>query len=105
MAIMDDDDIMHPLRIEKQVREFLNDTTVGVVSVSMFYANEKGEFYGKFAVPPESHEWFKVKLLFGNVIGNPNVMLNKRALGIAGFYDYVFSPDWYLWLRLLFEGG
>jgi len=104
VAVMDDDDLMLPERIEKSVREFLHDPGLGIVSVGMSYVNASGGYMGSFAKPPQNYEWFRLQLLFGNVIGNPNVMLNKKLLGEVGCYDFVFGADWYLWLKLIFDG-
>ena len=64
-----------------------------------------GQYLRPFTQTPKNSEWLRLMFLFGCMIGHPSVMLNKSLLGDLGYYSYVGdSADWYLWLKLLFEG-
>ena len=101
---MDDDDVMHPQRLEKQVAEFLSDPGLAVASVSMVDIDSKGSVVGPHPAPSGNAEWFRLSSLFSNQLGFSNVMLNKQTLGDIALQEYIQSPEWYLWLRLLFQG-
>lgn len=104
VAFMDDDDVMHPERLERQVAEFLKDPGLAVVSVSMVEIDLKGAEVQPHPSPSNNTEWFKLSTLFSNQIGFSNVMLNKRFLDNLALQEYIQSPEWYLWLKLLFQG-
>lgn len=70
----------------------------------MDYIDFQGRYIGPYASPHPNPEWFKVQAIFGNVLGNGCLTLNRKVLGESALYEYLTTEDWYLWLRLYFEG-
>ena len=71
----------------------------------MDYVDFQGNYLGPYASPHRNPEWFKVQAIFGNVLGNGCLTLNWKLLGESALYEYLTTEDWYLWLRLFFEGA
>ncbi len=68
VAIVEDDDIIHPERIQKQVEVFLSTEGVGVLSTGMVLINEKGEIGQTYIGPPPNKEIFRLVEFFENMI-------------------------------------
>lgn len=102
IARMDGDDICLPERFEKQIR-FLEANPDFVVC---------GTTYSKIGNPkritiPQHHSNIKIRLLWGNCIAHPTVMIRKEALEVFSEpYDTLKEPaeDYDLWVRLLAIG-
>ncbi len=101
IARMDGDDISLPERIERQVRRFAEDAELGVLGTDVYYIDSDGTRLGRprFAVVgPELIRW---RLLRGNCINHPTVMMRRSVLGKALRYAdrYIHAEDYDLWLR------
>ena len=99
IARMDGDDISLPTRFEKQVAflESNEDVILCGTAFSIMGSN-------KSIAVPEFHENIKGKLLFGNCIGHPTVMLRKSTLiNNSILYDIEMEPaeDYDMWSRLI----
>ncbi|MEZ4795941.1 MAG: glycosyltransferase [Flavobacteriaceae bacterium] len=102
IARMDGDDVSLPERFEKQI-VFLEANPDVMVC---------GTTYSKIGNPkritiPQYHDDIKIRLLWGNCIAHPSVMIRKEALEVFSEpYDTLKEPaeDYDLWVRLLAVG-
>lgn len=100
IARMDQDDISHPERFEKQLIIFEKNPEIGVCATLFTPFNNTEEH--KTIEHPELHKSIKINLLALCIIGHPTVMLRKNA--IDNFrYDERFqaAEDYELWTRLV----
>jgi glycosyltransferase involved in cell wall biosynthesis len=95
---MDADDLMHPLRIEKQMVLFLEDENLDLVDTGAFSISEVGVPVGIRGITPIRYDKkFIIRnamLLHASVIGKKEWFLNNK-------YDkeYLRAEDRELWLR------
>lgn len=99
IARMDGDDISLPERFEKQVT-FMESNKEVIVCGTLYKLLDRDEVY----ILPEYHEDIKIKLLYGNCLGHPTIMIRKSVLINNDLkYDTVMEPaeDYDLWVRLI----
>lgn len=98
LARMDGDDLMHPLRIERQVRKFESDPDLDVLGTMAFLIDGDTELVGAFTEPelPRTPRGF----LRSNAFSHPTVM-GKTSWFRANPYDehLLRAQDKELWLR------
>lgn len=102
IARMDGDDISLPMRFEKQVA-FMEVNEDVVVCGTNFSIIDKDEIF----ILPEFNEQLKVRLLYGNCLGHPTVMMRKSVLKDNHIiYDTQMEPaeDYALWVQLVVFG-
>ena len=100
IARMDDDDVCMTNRFEKQLKvlEKNNEIILCATNVKI----EKGSIN---ILKDEVHEDIKMRLLFGNAIVHPTVMIRKEVLLKHNYNpEKVPSEDYELWSRLIWEG-
>lgn len=100
IARMDDDDVCMPNRFEEQLKvlEKNNEIILCATNVKI----EKGSIN---ILKDEVHEDIKMRLLFGNAIVHPTVMIRKEVLLKHNYNpEKVPSEDYELWSRLIWEG-
>ena len=98
-ARMDADDVMHPERLEQQVR-FLNENpNVDAVDTAMYVMNQEGKLTGERRVPAPA-EWTLRSILSGHVLNHATVM-GRVEWFRSHPYDplYVRAEDMELWCR------
>lgn len=104
VALLDDDDIATPWRLEEQVNYLEANIQIDAVGGDYFYIDEKGEIIDilKEKVVQEPKK-VRVSLLFHNVLINGTMMIKKSVLtdnkieyhnGMLGMEDFDF------WIRL-----
>lgn len=103
---MDADDIMHPDKLERQVR-FLNEHgDIDVAGAYFDYINEQSvkfrEAYPFPTTPEDIREGFKTR----DCIGGPVALCRRERLAAIGGYDLEFwqADDLSLWLKCLASG-
>ena len=101
VAIMDDDDLMHPAKLEKQVAAFLSDPGLGWVATWMSHVDKCGQFVRHHHLPAANYEAFKVQMFGFCVVGNQAVMVNRSVIGAEQHFEGHLCEDWYAWTRLL----
>lgn len=97
IARMDDDDISHPTRFERQVEFLENHKDVGICGTS-------GDFFGKYQgnIPVKTDpETLKVTTLFKTPFIHPTVMMRKDMIKHYNLYydKNYFTEDYELWSR------
>lgn len=105
IALVDDDDIWMPTKLEKQVALFdQGDDHLGLVYTWTHIVNENLAIIGEYNSTHEGN--CKTHILSECFIPSPSVMVRKRALMEAGLFDVQFPScqDWDMWTRILFSG-
>ena len=101
VARIDDDDLMHRDRLMTQLRFMNENPEIAVVGsfTEVIDLNGKCIFTQVF---PISHENIKNRMIFGNALSHPSVMLRKSVvLGVGGYKnEYIPCEDYELWINL-----
>lgn len=106
VARMDSDDISRIERCEKQLRVFIENPTVTIVSGSVEEFDETPEKVTVQRALPETHEEIYEFAKRRNPFNHPCVMYKKSAVEAAGGYkDFYLLEDYYLWVRMLLNGS
>lgn len=104
IARMDDDDISHPIRFEKQINFMLENPEYAVVGTGKRYFDESGVWktlndYGPRTV---------IDIYKGKNFTHPSVMMKKESLLKVGSYTESLltrrGQDFDLWCKLYFNG-
>lgn len=100
IARMDDDDISHPDRFERQVRFLENNPDVGVLGGGARVIDENGD-PTDYWMPPTKHGHITWRLLFNACFTHPSVMVRRALLQeLGGYADWArCSQDHELWTR------
>ena len=112
MARMDSDDVMHPLRLEKQVGFLERHPEIGVLASKVCYKVNHGEPYGggyeKYVEWSNSIlEEYEISLyrFEESTIIHPSVVFRKILFNeYGGYRDGPFPEDYELWLRWQSKG-
>jgi glycosyltransferase involved in cell wall biosynthesis len=101
IARFDSDDVMHPLRIEKQVNYLLQNPEVGMVGSQAFICDQDLNVL-KLTSFPTSHKGILREINITNPICHPSITLRRTALKKSGNYNPEAEgfEDLELWLRL-----
>lgn len=103
IALLDDDDIWKPSKLERQLERFdeVSDE-YGLVYTGrdIIQENEVVETY-----IPEHEGWIYSTLLHKNIIPSETPLIRRECFGEIGLFDPGFqsSQDWDLWLRIAKE--
>lgn len=101
IALMDQDDISVPARLEKQVAFLDSHKDISVIGANSITQDEEGNqhFRHKLLETPGLIRW---GLLFQNQIQNPTAMMRRTLFSIHEFKYENFEPsqDYHLWLRI-----
>ena len=102
IAFLDNDDLWHPTKLEKQVHYFEANPTVGVVYTWTVLVDEQEQPTGRiFASQAEGNVW--QALLESDVISNgSSAMVRRCCFETVGGFDrnLNFAADLDMWLRL-----
>ena len=103
---MDADDVMHPEKLERQVRFLRERPDVDIVGAYFDHINEHGAHIRKAFPFPTTHEGIRDGFRRRDCIGGPVALCRRRKLVAIGGYDPLFwqSEDLELWLRCLAAG-
>ena len=106
VARLDQDDIMDPLRLEKQVNYLDNNVEISAVGSQIYCIDSKGENIQNWNWPVGLEKNVFNLLTGQNPVADPASMIRKDViLELGGFNaDYVPSEDYDLWLRMLSQG-
>lgn len=106
VAIIDDDDLAAPTRLEKSV-EFLNehpDIDLVATGYKRIYGNEKNT-ESDTVTPPKLHEELIDELPFRNPFAHSLVMYHQSTVEeLAGYRDLHSCIDYDLWVRMAISG-
>jgi glycosyltransferase involved in cell wall biosynthesis len=102
IAFLDDDDVWHREKIERQMSVISSSPKVGLVYCSDYAVDhELRILFPRTALEQNRGDVFE-KLLMGNFIFTSCVLVRKEAITNAGLMDpaITFCQDWDLWLRV-----
>lgn len=100
VARMDQDDISHSERFEKQLIIFKKNPEIGVCGTWFTLFRENHE--DKIIEHPEYNDSIKIGLLTSCFIGHPTVMMRKKAIENYRYdINYQAAEDFELWTRLI----
>lgn len=104
IARMDADDIMYIDRLEKQLKYFKDNPSVDIIGAGFEWGNNKPE---KEYYKPTTGEISKSRLLLGNCIAHPTVMMKSSSIKKLPFlYESLYdgAEDYKLWLTAVTHG-
>ena len=106
IARIDQDDLMMPDRLEKQVQFLDSHPDIAAVGSQVYCIDSSGKSIKKI-MWPVGFEANLFYIITGNVpVGDPAVMYRKEMVQNLGGYNeqYVPSEDYYLWLQMYLKG-
>lgn len=105
IARMDADDIAHPTRLEKQVKQFWSNPNLIVLGTDVELIDEQGKVIG-YRHYPQSHNEILASIQNLSPFAHPSVMFRKSAFLKVGGYrkQYQDAEDYDLWLRMCHLG-
>ncbi len=99
VALLDQDDLWLPTKIERQAEVVRNRADLGAVFTQTKYIDESGRDLDRETIRGKSGQIFH-DLLRGNLFYASSGMFRKSALNICGYPDVDTLCDWDLWLRI-----
>jgi glycosyltransferase involved in cell wall biosynthesis len=102
IAFMDADDLCSRERLRLSVEKFETEAVDLVASALTFIDSSGKPLPGLWTCPPEGPNDYWGSLLERNWIGTPSVMVRRRVLEAAGWFDedFTHAEDYDLWLRI-----
>lgn len=98
IAIMDDDDISLPQRLEKQISFLKKNPNIDILAGQIKHLPRI----------PSAHDEIATGLILYNNVGNANIMYKKSFANhhhITYNEKLIVSEDWEYWLKMLFSGA
>lgn len=105
LTFLDDDDMILPAKIERQVQVLASRPAVGLVHCRYYFADQDGNLLQKVGLLP--HGEVLNDLLRGNFIWLGAPLIRRQCLDRVGLFDEEIpsvSADWDLWLRIALAG-
>jgi len=101
IALLDDDDMWLPSKLELQIAVLEQDPEIGFLGTDMYITDASGNVIDRWGKPPSVAETF-ASLIEDNILGNPSVVVRKRLFDQVGGFDASLrtTQDYDLWLRL-----
>jgi glycosyltransferase involved in cell wall biosynthesis len=102
LAVMNQDDVCQPQRLERQVAFLRRHPDIGVVGGAVEIVDERGRRRGvkRYPTAPGFVPW---AMLFYNCFAHPAVMMRRQALEAAGYYPTGYdggAEDYALFMRI-----
>ena len=106
VALMDADDVMHPNRLEFQLKHLKTNPEIDVLGTSILEIDSVSKKILGFRSAVTTHSEIVSDLARLNVIYHPSVLLNRETiLRIGGYRNFYLAEDYELWTRLIGSGG
>jgi len=105
LTFLDDDDLILPTKIARQVRVLASRTRVGLVHCRFYYADENGNYLHEVGILPEGE--VLQGLICRNFIWVGAPLIRRQCLEQVGLFDEEIPPiaaDWDMWLRIAQAG-
>src|SRR5215813_2886717 len=99
IALLDQDDLWLPTKIERQIEVVRKQPRLGAVFTQTKYIDTSGKVLDQETVRGKSGQIFH-NLLRGNLFYASSGMFRKTALDVCGYPDIDTLCDWDLWLRI-----
>ena len=100
IALLDQDDLWLPTKIERQIEVVRKQPRLGAVFTQTKYIDRSGKVLDQETVRGKSGHIFH-DLLRGNLFYASSGMFRKTALDVCGYPDIDTLCDWDLWLRIV----
>ena len=105
IARMDSDDIAEPIRFEKQLKCFENDSELSIVGGSISEFIDSPENIVGHRICPLTNNDIKDYMKSRCGLNHVTVMFRKSEVLRAGNYqDWFWNEDYYLWIRMMLAG-
>ena len=105
LTCLDDDDLLLPTKLERQVRVLVSRPGIGLVHCRFYFANGDGDNLYKAKLLPEG-EILK-ELIGNNFIWSGAPLVRRHCFDRVGLFDEEISSvtaDWEMWLRIAQAG-
>jgi len=105
LTFLDDDDLIMPTKIERQVRVLASQPEVGLVHCRFYYADEDGNYLYKAGLLPEGE--VLQELVCSNFVWVGAPLIRRQCLEQVGLFDEeipAICADWDMWLRIAQAG-
>ncbi|MCL4871766.1 MAG: glycosyltransferase [Anaerolineae bacterium] len=104
ITFLDDDDLIAPGKIARQVAFLQKHPEISLVHCGYYRSNQAGEPVDKIVGFPDGDSY--QQLVGGNFIWSGGPLLRRSCLETAGYFDLTLptAEDWDLWLRLAQAG-
>jgi glycosyltransferase involved in cell wall biosynthesis len=105
VALMDADDIMHPKKLELQMKYLTNYEVdiLGTATIEIDISSDKIVGYRKVLT---GHSDIANQLKYKNCINHSTVVLKRKTvLDVGGYLDFYLAEDYELWTRLVASGA
>lgn len=100
IARMDLDDLIHPMRFEKQMAVLLSKSSIGAISSNLKIFNEKHEI--REAVYRENYGLQKITMLFFSPLPHAATTFRAEVIQGIGYRDgYLYAEDYDLWFQIM----
>jgi len=104
IARIDQDDLSHPERLQKQM-EYIESSRCSIVGTWANTIDNNGELYG-YVQHPVEHEHIANSLGISCSLSHSSVLMKRDDIRSVGCYseDYRVAMDWHLWLKAANHG-
>jgi glycosyltransferase involved in cell wall biosynthesis len=105
VTCLDDDDLILPTKIERQVQVLASRPGVGLVHCRFYFADEDGNYLHKVGLLPEGEVLHK--LVHSNFVWASAPLIPRRCFDQVGLFDEEIPSvvaDWDMWLRIAQAG-
>lgn len=108
LTFLDDDDLILPTKIARQVAYLQAHPEVGLVHCRYYHMDETGRYLDKVGLLPEGD--VLPQLVYGDFIWAGAPLIRRQCLEAVGAFDVTlpwqgkYSEDWDLWLRIALAG-
>lgn len=106
VALMDSDDVMHPNRLEFQLKHLKRNPDIDVLGSSILEIDSISKKIIGLRSAVMGRSKIASQLEHLNSIYHPSVILNRETiLSLGGYRDFYLAEDYELWTRLIGSGG
>jgi len=105
LTFLDDDDLIMPTKIERQVQVMASQPKVGLVHCRFYYADEDGNYLYKAGLLPEGE--VLPRLVCSNFVWVGAPLIRRHCFDQVGLFDEEIpsvTADWDMWLRIAQAG-
>jgi len=101
--IVGGDDIFMPNKLERQVKEFIQDPSLDIVFSDLYFIDDKGDIIPGDFKCEASYTFSKLTLprtLFSvNLIAHPTVLMKRDCIDKMGGFERWYCGDFHFWLK------
>ena len=97
--LLDDDDRIHPEKIQRQIEAFQKKPNLGIVATAINLISEKGEITGCFIPPLIGPETQVLQILRRCLINQSSALFHRRCYEKLGGFRQDHSDDYDFWMR------